>query len=67
VRYKGLSIMLGAAKGRAQAGGATVFGYRVADPERYGVAEFDGAGRVISIEEKPSQPQSDWAVIGLYF
>ncbi len=64
---EGLSVRLGAAKGRAEAGGATVFGYRVADPERYGVAEFDSAGRVISIEEKPSQPKSDWAVIGVYF
>lgn len=46
---------------------ATVFGYRVADPERYGVAEFDSAGNVISIEEKPSQPKSSYAVTGLYF
>lgn len=46
---------------------ATVFGYRVADPERYGVAEFDAGGNVISIEEKPSQPKSNYAVTGLYF
>ena len=46
---------------------ATVFGYRVADPERYGVAEFDAAGNVISIEEKPVQPKSNYAVTGLYF
>jgi len=46
---------------------ATVFGYQVADPERYGVAEFDDAGNVISIEEKPSQPKSNFAVTGLYF
>ncbi len=46
---------------------ATVFGYRVADPERYGVAEFDDAGNVISIEEKPNQPKSNYAVTGLYF
>jgi glucose-1-phosphate thymidylyltransferase len=46
---------------------ATVFGYRVSDPERYGVAEFDDAGNVISIEEKPSQPKSNYAVTGLYF
>lgn len=46
---------------------ATVFGYRVADPERYGVAEFDKTGNVISIEEKPSQPKSNYAVTGLYF
>ncbi|MFW5426543.1 MAG: glucose-1-phosphate thymidylyltransferase RfbA [Methylophagaceae bacterium] len=46
---------------------ATVFGYRVADPERYGVAEFDDTGNVISIEEKPKQPKSNYAVTGLYF
>lgn len=46
---------------------ATVFGYRVADPERYGVAEFDRDGNVISIEEKPTQPKSNYAVTGLYF
>lgn len=47
--------------------GATVFGYRVQDPERYGVVTFDHNGRAVSIEEKPSQPTSHWAVIGLYF
>ena len=46
---------------------ATVFGYWVKDPERYGVAEFDNAGNVISIEEKPEKPKSNYAVIGLYF
>mgnify|MGYP000140758234 FL=1 len=46
---------------------ATVFGYRVADPERYGVAEFDDSGNVISIEEKPTEPKSNYAVTGLYF
>ncbi len=46
---------------------ATVFGYRVADPERYGVAEFDRDGNVISIDEKPTQPKSNYAVTGLYF
>jgi glucose-1-phosphate thymidylyltransferase len=46
---------------------ATVFGYYVQDPERYGVAEFDTAGNVISIEEKPKEPKSNYAVVGLYF
>lgn len=63
----GLTEQLQAAAKRAQAGEATVFGYRVADPERYGVAEFDPTGRVLSLEEKPAKPKSDWAVIGLYF
>jgi len=47
--------------------GATVFGYWVRDPERYGVAEFDAADRVVGLEEKPSKPKSHWAVTGLYF
>ncbi|HVJ55627.1 MAG TPA: glucose-1-phosphate thymidylyltransferase RfbA [Aliidongia sp.] len=47
--------------------GATVFGYRVRDPERYGVVQFDETGRAVTIEEKPSNPRSDWAVTGLYF
>lgn len=47
--------------------GATVFGYYVRDPERYGVAEFDASGKVLSIEEKPSAPKSHYAVTGLYF
>ncbi len=63
----GLTDQLQAAAKRALAGEATVFGYRVADPERYGVAEFDATGRVLSLEEKPAKPKSDWAVIGLYF
>ena len=46
---------------------ATVFGYRVADPERYGVTEFDDFGNVVSIEEKPNEPKSNYAVTGLYF
>ena len=47
--------------------GATVFGYRVRDPERYGVVEFDESGKVISLEEKPARPRSSFAVTGLYF
>ena len=46
---------------------ATVFGYRVNDPERYGVVEFDAEGRAVSIEEKPKEPKSNYAVVGLYF
>ncbi len=47
--------------------GATIFGYRVADPTAYGVVEFDASGRVLSLEEKPPQPRSDYAIPGLYF
>jgi len=47
--------------------GATVFGYQVRDPERYGVVEFDAGGRAVSLEEKPSKPKSSFAVTGLYF
>jgi glucose-1-phosphate thymidylyltransferase len=57
--------ILGNADGRAE--GATVFAYHVHDPERYGVAEFDQAGKVLSLEEKPKQPKSNYAVTGLYF
>jgi glucose-1-phosphate thymidylyltransferase len=46
---------------------ATIFGYAVPDPERFGVAEIDGEGNVISIEEKPKEPKSNYAVVGLYF
>jgi glucose-1-phosphate thymidylyltransferase len=51
----------------ARPSGATVFGYRVHDPERYGVVDFDASGRVIGIEEKPQKPRSHFAVTGLYF
>ncbi|MET1024472.1 MAG: glucose-1-phosphate thymidylyltransferase RfbA, partial [Pseudoxanthomonas sp.] len=61
----GLTETLQRADARTE--GATVFGYWVNDPERYGVAEFDASGRVIDIEEKPAKPRSNYAVTGLYF
>jgi glucose-1-phosphate thymidylyltransferase len=61
----GLPEILRRASERSE--GATIFGYHVQDPERYGVMELDEANRVLSIEEKPAQPRSHWAVVGLYF
>ena len=55
------------AQKNAEATGGTIFAYEVSDPERYGVVEFDGAGRALSIEEKPQVPKSNFAVVGLYF
>jgi glucose-1-phosphate thymidylyltransferase len=64
----GFSTMLkDAVKDAEQNGKATVFGYWVSDPERYGVAEFDDDGNCLSIEEKPAKPKSNYAVVGLYF
>ena len=64
----GLDVKLKDAVKRAEAGkGATVFGYYVKDPERFGVVEFDNQFNAISIEEKPKQPKSNYAVTGLYF
>lgn len=64
----GLSALLQEAVRTAEEDGkATVFGYWVSDPERYGVAEFDAEGNCLSIEEKPDQPKSNYAVVGLYF
>ena len=62
---QGLSKLLRQAAEKTS--GATVFGYWVRDPERYGVAEFDASGQVISLEEKPAEPKSNYAVTGLYF
>ena len=65
---RGFTAMLKNAVREAEdAGKATVFGYWVSDPERYGVAEFDAAGNCLSIEEKPAKPKSNYAVVGLYF
>lgn len=61
------SNLLKAAVENAQKGRATVFGYYVTDPERFGVVEFDKEGRVLSVEEKPAQPKSNYAITGLYF
>ena len=61
------SLLTEAVRTAEQENKATVFGYRVNDPERYGVVEFDTMGNAISIEEKPTSPKSDYAVVGLYF
>jgi glucose-1-phosphate thymidylyltransferase len=63
----GHSLSEAVAHASVRKSGATVFGHRVHDPERYGVVAFDGEGRATSIEEKPQKPKSHWAVIGLYF
>lgn len=60
-------LLLKAVRNAEEDGKATVFGYWVSDPERYGVAEFDRSGKCISIEEKPRNPKSNYAVVGLYF
>jgi glucose-1-phosphate thymidylyltransferase len=65
--FYGHDLSLQLARASERTTGATVFAYPVADPERYGVAEFDAAGRVVSLEEKPKHPKSRYAVTGLYF
>lgn len=61
------TLLLNAVKAAEQESKATIFGYWVSDPERYGVAEFDAQGNCLSIEEKPANPKSNYAVVGLYF
>jgi len=63
----GFTPLLRKAVSDAEQGKATVFGYYVQDPERFGVVEFDGSGNVVSVEEKPKQPKSNYAITGLYF
>ena len=65
--FYGHDLSLSLQRALAQDFGATVFAYPVNDPERYGVAEFDAAGKVISLEEKPAKPKSRYAVTGIYF
>jgi glucose-1-phosphate thymidylyltransferase len=65
--FFGQSIRSDLRRAADRAVGATVFGYRVVDPERYGVVEFDREGHAVSLEEKPAQPKSNYAVTGLYF
>lgn len=63
----GLSKLLKDAKASAENGKATIFGYYVNDPERFGIVEFDNEGQVISVEEKPQNPKSNYCITGLYF
>ncbi|NCB44147.1 MAG: glucose-1-phosphate thymidylyltransferase [Clostridia bacterium] len=63
----GFTPLLRSAVADAENGKATVFGYYVSDPERFGVVEFDESGNVVSVEEKPKQPKSNYAITGLYF
>ena len=64
----GLGVILDTAKRNAEENHrATVFGYHVEDPERFGIVEFDNTGKVLSVEEKPEKPKSPWAITGLYF
>jgi glucose-1-phosphate thymidylyltransferase len=65
--FHGAGLIELLARAESRTTGATVFAYHVNDPERYGVVSFDGAGKAVSIEEKPPQPRSNWAVTGLYF
>ena len=65
--FHGHSFSESLKKASAQQSGATVFGYLVNDPERFGVVEFDNDGKAISLEEKPEKPKSNYAVTGLYF
>ena len=63
----GFSHVLNEARDKAESGKATIFGYHVNDPERFGIVEFDSNGKVLSVEEKPKEPKSDYAITGLYF
>ena len=65
--FYGHDLSVSLQRANEKSAGATVFAYPVTDPERYGVAEFDAAGRVISLEEKPAKPKSRYAVTGIYF
>lgn len=65
--FYGVGFRAVLAEANQQADGATIFGYHVTDPQRYGIVEFDGTGKAISLEEKPSAPKSNFAVPGLYF